>query len=383
VRTDSNLARRSFRFSEEWRRRTGDAPLTPQIDRRLQGGREEDGRYVVHSLSGMERNHFFANRDGKTFSDLSLISGIDNPADSRGFVLLDYDHDGWQDLALVNANEPLFSIYRNQMGEAEGKADHHVIAIRFEGGARGEASPNESYACRDGYGALVTADLGDLTIKREHRCGEGYSVQNSRTMVIGIGSREKVSSLTVRWPSGKTATQENVAAGTLLIAYENPTHSGASTQFTLSNYHDVVPRKQAPAPLPLASFPIAEPDATAPIRVYTTMATWCVACQSHLPQLQALKNGLGEGAALIGIPIDPDDNAKMLTEYAEEWKPAYRIRADLESDARAAVTRFLAEQSGEEAALPSTIITNAEGKVLKVMSGVPDVSMVRKLAAGP
>jgi thiol-disulfide isomerase/thioredoxin len=172
-----------------------------------------------------------------------------------------------------------------------------------------------------------------------------------------------------------------VAAGTLLIAYENPTHSGASTQFTLSNYHDVVPRKQVP--VPLSSFPITEPDATAPIRVYTTMATWCVACQSHLPQLQALKNGLGEGAALIGIPIDPDDNAKMLTEYAEKWKPAYRIRADLESDARAAVTRFLAEQSGEEAALPSTIITNAEGKVLKVMSGVPDVSMVRKLAAGP
>jgi hypothetical protein len=96
-----------------------------------------------------------------------------------------------------------------------------------------------------------------------------------------------------------------------------------------------------------------------------------------------LKDGLGEETALIGIPIDPDDSAKMLTTYAEEWKPAYRIRADLESGARDAVTRFLARQSGEEAALPSTIITNAEGKVLKVMSGVPDVSMVRKLAAGP
>lgn len=37
----------------------------------------------------------------------------------------------------------------------------------------------------------------------EHRCGEGYSTQNSRTLLIGIGEILKLESLVVKWPSGR------------------------------------------------------------------------------------------------------------------------------------------------------------------------------------
>ena len=117
--------------------------------RRLREGAEgEDGTLQVHSLSGKERNHLFLSAGGKQFTDISMISGLDNIGDGRGFVLLDYDRDGWQDIALVGANRPLLSLYHNRIAGADDPADKtraRMIALRFVGGAR-EAKPSQKLA---------------------------------------------------------------------------------------------------------------------------------------------------------------------------------------------------------------------------------------------
>src|SRR4029450_12926777 len=94
----------------------------------------------------------------RSFVDISGLSGLDNPADSRGFAVLDYDRDGWQDIALVNANQPLFNLYHNKT-PAAGRSGA-MIAIRFVGGNR-TAAPTKEFSNRDGYGARVAVDLGD------------------------------------------------------------------------------------------------------------------------------------------------------------------------------------------------------------------------------
>ena len=66
------------------------------------------------SFSGKERNHLFQNAQGREFHDISGISGIDTPQDGRTFAVWDYDRDGWQDIALLNINTPVLSLYRNQ-----------------------------------------------------------------------------------------------------------------------------------------------------------------------------------------------------------------------------------------------------------------------------
>ncbi len=177
MRADAGLARRSFRLSEAWQRRGGRAALTPEIDTRLAGVEKRDGKTVVHSLSGKERNHYFANRGGREFADISALSGLDNIADSRGWALLDYDRDGWQDVALVNANEPLFDLYHNTMPAAGLRGG--MIAVRFVGGNK--TSAPSAMTGRDGYGAVITAALGDITLTREHRCGDGFKHK------LGIG----------------------------------------------------------------------------------------------------------------------------------------------------------------------------------------------------
>jgi len=239
LRTDENLSRASFRFSPEWKRTPAPDNLGPQIDARLSGVQRQGDKVLVHSLNGNERNHYFANRGGRSFVDISGVSGLDNPADSRGFAVLDYDRDGWQDVALVNANQPLFNLYHNEMPAAG--LSGGMIAIRFVGGNR-TSVPSKEFACRDGYGARVKVDLGDTKLIREHRCGDGWSTQNSATMIIGIGSHTNVASITVQWPSGKTASAKAIPEGTLLTVYENRGDSPSKTAFVGTHYR-VKPRR--------------------------------------------------------------------------------------------------------------------------------------------
>jgi len=221
VRADAGLARRSFRLNEAWQRRGDGAVATPEIDARLAGVEKRGDRVVVHSLSGKERNHYFANRGGQAFDDLSGLAGLDNPADGRGWVLFDYDRDGWQDLAVVNANEPMLNLYRNTMAAAG--LEGGMVAVRFVGGNDGPGVA--ALSPRDGYGAVVTADLGDLKLTREHRCGDGYAAQHSAVMVLGIGKRGGVKQLTVRWPSGRIVELADVAEGSLVTCWEEPAQS--------------------------------------------------------------------------------------------------------------------------------------------------------------
>jgi len=233
LRTDVNLARPSFRMSPEWKRTGPPDNLGPEIDARLAGVERQGEKILVHSLNGSERNHYFANWTGRGFADISGLSGLDNPADSRGFAVLDYDRDGYQDIALVNANQPLFNLYRNEMPAAGRRGG--MIALRFVGGNRAPG-PSKEFTGRDGFGARVTVDLGDGKLLREHRCGDGWSTQNSATMIVGIGASANVPSLTVKWPSGRTATAHAVPEGTLLTVYENSAGSPSGSAFARAAY---------------------------------------------------------------------------------------------------------------------------------------------------
>jgi thiol-disulfide isomerase/thioredoxin len=371
VRTDKNLRNGSVQRSSEWQRDVIAGEEDPEIDMRLHKGDElVDGKLVVHSLSGKERNHLFLNEGaGRTFTDLSALSGMDSVSDSRCFALFDYDHDGWQDVAMVNANQPLMQLYQNDIGKLPGMAGG-MVAIRFVGGNTTPA-PSE-FGNRDGYGAMVEVVLsGGVKLKREHRCGEGYAAQNSSTMIIGIGDRDAVESVSVRWPSGKTFSVEGVVEGTLLTAHENRADGGAFSQTQYRNARERIERQPVKP-----RFPVSQGGGDAKVQVYTTTATWCVACISHLPELRHLAE---DGVALFGVPIDENDDAGKLAAYVEKHQPAYTMLAEMGVAEKNAVTEFFARaMQVQNPVLPSSVITDGEGNVLEVVRGIPTLSQVRK-----
>jgi hypothetical protein len=381
VRSDETLSRRSFRFSDAWQRTGGS--IAPQIDARLAGVENRGDTLVVHSLSGGERNHYFSNRTGQSFTDLSALSGLDTPADSRGFAVLDYDRDGWQDIALVNANQPLFNLYHNEIAASGTAPRSGIIALRFIGGSRQNA-PAEGLACRDGYGSKIIAELEGLTIIREHRCGDGYAAQHSATMLIGIGAQPAVKRLTVRWPSGRTTVAENVPEGTLLTVSE-ATDAPGGKSVTRQPYRVPLPSRSAePAMVKISRFAAQDTgaDPAARLRIYSSMATWCAACASHLPRQHRLVADLaGQGVALTGVPTDPEDDDAKLNDYLQKRKPPYRLAAAASAEDRALFVSELTSLLGTEPALPSTLVTRADGTIVHAMTGLPTVSDVRRWLA--
>ena len=213
MRSDESLSEQ-FRNNESW----GTDPRTGKVKPSQERLTYYYGpNYHRHSYSGYERNKFYLNVSGETFADLSGISGADDVADSRTWAALDYDQDGWTDIALVNANAPLLSLYRNTIGEIK-KSNH--IKILLVGGADGKDF-GKGLSNKDGVGAVVEVISGDRLIKRVRKIGDGYAAQNSSTMTIGIGSELTAQSIKVRWPSGKiTMSQSPIKAGSMIVMKE-------------------------------------------------------------------------------------------------------------------------------------------------------------------
>jgi hypothetical protein len=255
-----------------------------------------------------------------------------------------------------------------------------MVAIRFVGGNR-TAAPSKEYACRDGFGARVTVDLGDAKIVREHRCGEGWSTQHSATMKVGIGAHTTVAAVTVRWPSGKTISSQSVPEGTLLTAYENPADSPSGQTFTRDCYRV----KLAPPPArttvrPVFSVRVLDAAAKpARLRAYTTFASSSPACTADVPVLRRLKEELSaEGVDIAVVVIDEADDDVKLGAFAQQWKPTARL-VNLPAGKRAEAVAAYRKALGQALAIPSTVITDDAGHILSAQAGVPSLSTLRKL----
>ncbi|MDG2014387.1 MAG: ASPIC/UnbV domain-containing protein [Pirellulaceae bacterium] len=168
-------------------------------------------------FSGNERNRLFIQRDSN-FEDLTLVSGIDFREDGRGFVIFDYDHDGWVDLGIVSPNYPRFRIVKNRIGER--RQQNSFVQIELIGGQTA-AEASQEWSPRDPFGATVLVTTGETKRKFQLSCGEGLSSQNAKRIHVGMGESTKIDKLEVTWPSGRKSVRENVDAGKRIKIFEN------------------------------------------------------------------------------------------------------------------------------------------------------------------
>ena len=168
----------------------------------------KDGRtlpkwgFKSNSLSGRERNRMFF-RHGENYADVTLVSGADDLADGRSFGLIDYNQDGWTDIALMSLNKPRFKLFKNELGKHY--PDNKPFRFQLVGGHEGDKASTE-FSNREAIGArvVITFESGKKMMMHKQR-GEGFASQNSETLSIGIPTGDSVVQLDVRWPSGKTS----------------------------------------------------------------------------------------------------------------------------------------------------------------------------------
>ena len=332
------------------------------------------------SFSGKERNHLFQNTEGREFHDVSGISGIDTPQDGRTFAVWDYDRDGWQDIALLNINTPVLSLYRNQQSSSGN--DRSMIAVKLIGGNR-KSAPSTQFSSRDGFGARVSVNLSGRSLTRQHRCGEGLAAQNSRYLFFGIGENDSVESIEVRWPSGITQHLEGLAAGQLATVFEDATESSDGSGFEVSRYlvaaqpvaKAAVPQKTPTKRAQAASGPQSD------LTLFTSVATWCPNCRKQIPQLHLLREEFtADQLGIFGAAVDESDSADKLQNYVLKNQPPYTLATPWGDSQRQNFNRLVKAKLGSDV-LPATAIFDRKGNVVSVFPGVPTISDVRRMLA--
>lgn len=173
--------------------------------------------FKSNSLSGGERHRIFFRRHGN-YKEYSLVSGADFREDGRGFVLFDYDGDGFQDMGITSPNVPRFRIIRNEIGD---HTDNRSVQIALVGGNWTSQSSDE-WSPRDAFGARVVTHVGTTQRMMHLSLGEGLSGQNSKRIHVGLGDADQIDLVEVIWPSGKRTLKKRISAGTVTTVFENP-----------------------------------------------------------------------------------------------------------------------------------------------------------------
>lgn len=341
-----------------------------------------DPTATVHaSTSGHERNRLFANQfDGRSFVDLSALSGADDVTDARAFAWLDFDRDGWHDLAVANAAKPFLRLFRNRIGDTAeaGPRGKNIVAVRVVGSQR-RAAPERSRTNRDGIGAQVVVQRADgRSWVRERRAGEGFAAQNSATMIVPLGDPPSGPvSISVRWPSGRRTEADNVAPGSLVVLHEGD--GDGEARFEVQAYHPSPPPTLAqgvPPARPALPWIRGVAKAEPSLVLVTTMATWCPSCRRELPALQRLRTHFGPSElAMLAVPIDPEDDDDALDAYLMEVHPPYELLRE-DRPARTEDLRDAAAATIKRDVLPTSFLARADGEILQVVAGVPTRSEI-------
>ena len=349
-----------------------------------------DHQRVPMSLSGKERNHLFINLEGKSFKDISNVSGADSVLDGRSFAILDYDRDGWQDMVLTNSNGQDVQLFKNQLSRSSDGEIGNFVAVRILGGNK-NARSSESFSNRDGVGAKIRIERQGNVSASEFACGEGLAAQNSSTKIFGLGAASQAQSITVVWPQGKIQQVEDIQSGELVTFHEDESETEDGTGVSRSKYVKNKTQAKGESPLQNRRFQglqfthtnDSEKESarlnTAKLNMYVSMATWCPSCKKHLPELKQLRSMFQPSELkMTGVPVSDRDDAAKINQYATEHDPAYELSGSWTSDQRFKFFKLAVSQTRKEV-LPSTIITDAQGNVLEIMPGLPSASDIIRL----
>ena len=140
------------------------------------------------------------------YDDVSRQAGavMDVKTVSRGACFADYDNDGKMDAFVVNLGA------RGTLFHNVSKNDNHWIAIKLKG----------KKSNRDGIGARLELTAGGKKQVAERFAGSSYLSQDDDRVHFGLGSATKVDRLTIKWPSGKEQTLQNLKVDHVLLVEE-------------------------------------------------------------------------------------------------------------------------------------------------------------------
>jgi enediyne biosynthesis protein E4 len=143
-------------------------------------------------------NSIFANQGDGTFRDVSREAGeqFQRAAAHRGAAFADFNGDGRVDVVVTALGEPI------ELWENRSPGGSHWILVKLEG----------THCNRDGIGARVRLDgqFNHMTT------AVGYASSSYHGVHFGLGPRNRVATVQVSWPCGRTQSLQDVPANQVL-----------------------------------------------------------------------------------------------------------------------------------------------------------------------
>ncbi|NUN14236.1 MAG: CRTAC1 family protein [Myxococcales bacterium] len=161
-------------------------------------------------------NVLFANKgDGSlTFVDMTdLADNADSPIGNTGLVRADFDADGDIDVIVGKVMAQPFSVLRND------SITGNYLTIRLQG----------TQSNRDGIGAVVDVIAGGRLRRQIRYESSVYNGSNDNSLVFGLGEIDKITRISIRWPSGTVQWIDEPAVNQILTVVESETPGAQST----------------------------------------------------------------------------------------------------------------------------------------------------------
>ena len=125
------------------------------------------------------------------------------PSSARGAAFGDLNNDGNIEVVINNLDSRP-NVLRNR-GETK-----NWILVKVRG----------TQSNRNGIGARVVVESGDMSQLDEVRSGGSYMSQNDMRLHFGVGDAEKITRINVRWPGGLDESFGPFDAGQLVVLEE-------------------------------------------------------------------------------------------------------------------------------------------------------------------
>lgn len=162
-------------------------------------GKKVDFLQLVNAMSSTRiPNYVFRNQGDMRFVNENKAWGLDTPSFSNGAAYADLDGDGAPDLVVNNVNMEAF-VYRNNARALH--PENHFLQVSLEGEGMN----------RFAIGARVSVRRGADLFVQEASPVRGFQSSVQPLLTFGVGTHQRVDSVTVDWPDGRVSVLRDVA----------------------------------------------------------------------------------------------------------------------------------------------------------------------------